>query len=204
MNLGSLHGNFIFPRRVRRLCELLAEALPADARVLDVGCGDGSLDALLMRARSDVRIEGADVLRRRETQIPVAQFDGVRLPFADGSFDIVMFVDVLHHIRDPLPLLRDAVRVSRGGLLIKDHLLEGLASGTRLRFMDWVGNARFGVALPYNYWPAARWEHAFAELGLGVTSRRTELKLYPQPLDSIFGASLHFIARLVPCSVASG
>ena len=198
MKHGLLHDRYIFPRRIRRLCELLAIELPSHARVLDVGCGDGSLDARLMRARSDIEIQGADVLVRQQPEIPVTRFNGISLPFADRSFDVVMFVDVLHHIADPLPLLRDAVRVSRSGLLVKDHLLEGMAAGTRLRLMDWIGNARFGVALPYNYWPASRWERAFAELGLGVASRRTDLELYPEPLDSIFGASLHFIARLTP------
>ena len=39
------------------------------------------------------------------------------------------------------------------GIVLKDHTRNGLFSGSTLRFMDWVGNARHGVRLPYNYWP---------------------------------------------------
>jgi hypothetical protein len=36
--------------------------------------------------------------------------------------------------------------------LIKDHTLNGFLAGLTLRFMDWVGNACYGIALPYHYW----------------------------------------------------
>ena len=66
----------------------------------------------------------------------------------------------------------------------------------RLRFMDWVGNARFGVALPYNYLTEQQWQHAWRELGLEPDRLLTELGLYPAPANWIFGARLHFIALL--------
>ena len=55
-----------------------------------------------------------------------------------------MFVDVLHHTDDPMVLLREAGRVASGFVLIKDHTQNGILAGRRLRFMDWVGNARHG------------------------------------------------------------
>ena len=107
-----------------------------------------------------------------------------------------MFLDVFHHTDDPMVLLREAVRVARQIILIKDHTLQGTAAYSTLRFMDWLGNARHNVALPYNYWTPAQWDGAFDKLGLTVNSWESNLKLYPFPVDFIFGRSLHFIAAL--------
>jgi len=73
-------------------------------------------------------------------------------------------------------------------LLIKDHNRNGLAAGARLRFMDWVGNARFGVALPYNYWTERQWREAWKEIGLHPDLLISNVGLYPPPANWIFGA----------------
>ena len=62
--------------------------------------------------------------------------------------------------------------------------------------MDWVGNARFGVALPYNYWSEREWQAGWLEAGLRPKRLVTRLGLYPGPVDWVFGARLHFIAKL--------
>jgi hypothetical protein len=93
-------------------------------------------------------------------------------------------------------MLREAVRVSRQVLVIKDHLADGFLARPTLRFMDWVGNAPHGVALPYNYWPRAAWMTAFLTLGLTVKVWNTEVPLYPWPASWVFGRSLHMIAQL--------
>jgi len=191
-----IHGKYTYNRRVRVLTEHLAELTPRDARVLDVGCGDGLIAHLIMEKRPDVNTEGLDVLIRDETYIEVHQFDGQRIPHADKSFDVVRFVDVLHHTPDPMVLLREAARVARHSILIKDHLNDGMFAGVTLRFMDWVGNARHGVVLPYNYWPKQRWLAAFSTLGLTIAVWRENLHLYPLPANLFFDRSLHFIARL--------
>lgn len=193
--LDRIHGSRVFPRRVTRLKNLLAEAIPGGATVLDIGCGDGSLAALLLEARPDLVVTGLEVLRRPSTRIPVTLFDGKHIPFGDRSFDIVMFVDVLHHTVDPMILLREAARVARLGLVIKDHIAKGIFAKTRLRVMDYIGNARHGVALPYNYWTEKQWRAAQTELRLRPVVLIRDLKLYPGPADAVFGANLHFVGR---------
>ena len=197
MNLFErLHGQYIHSRRVRVLCESLSDDIPPNAKVLDVGCGDGLLASLIMNDRPDVEISGIDVLARSQTKIPVSLFDGMTIPFPDNSYDAVMFVDVLHHTRDPMVLLREAVRVARKTILIKDHHLNGLLAGPTLRFMDYVGNARHGVSLPYYYWPEQKWLEAFSTLGVRVGRCRKDLRLYPRPMSWVFDRSLHFVRRL--------
>lgn len=146
--------------------------------------------------RPDLRVEGIDVLVRPETKIPVRAFDGRTIPYDDHSFDVVSFVDVLHHANDAVQLLREAARVSRTWVVIKDHYAETWLDRTTLALMDWVGNAHHGVALPYNYWSRAEWKRAFDMAGLIEDSVRTRLPLYPFPLNFAFGRGLHFICRL--------
>jgi SAM-dependent methyltransferase len=192
----TIHGRYVHDRRSRVLSSHLAKFIPENVLVLDVGSGDGLLGQLISQIRPDVTIQGIDVLVRPRTHIPTEKYDGERIPYGDTSFDGVMFVDVLHHTTDPLILLREAIRVARRTIVIKDHLLDGLFAGQTLRFMDRAGNARHGIRLPYNYWTKETWFDAFDTLGLRVGMWTTKLCLYPRPASWLFDRSLHFVARL--------
>lgn len=202
--IEKLHGRFIQERRVNVLCAHIAELLPRGARVLDVGCGDGWLAHLIQHRRPDVVIRGLDVLVRPKTHVPVTQFDGIHIPEKDGSYDVVMFVDVLHHTEDPNILLAEAARVARQAVVVKDHTCDGLLAFKTLKFMDDVGNKRYGVVLPYNYWPEAKWREAFQKIGVTATKWKSRLGLYPLPLNLFFERSLHFIGKLEPIAARRG
>jgi SAM-dependent methyltransferase len=194
--IENLHETRIKGRRAEVLSRRLAELMPENGRVLDVGCGNGLVAWSIRQIRPDISIEGVDVLLQPDPHVPVRQFDGLHLPADDRSFDTVMFVDVLHHTDDPHPLLAEARRVSRSSIVIKDHLREGLLANATLRLMDHVGNARVGVRLPYNYWKRKQWQDEFRALGLAVEQWDEKLGLYPWPLSMWFERSLHFISRL--------
>ncbi len=57
--LADLHGSLVFNRRTRVLSERLAQMLPPNAKVLDVGCGDGLIDRFIGERRPDVTISRA-------------------------------------------------------------------------------------------------------------------------------------------------
>jgi len=194
--IGRLHSDYAYSRRVRVLSNLLTDLMPQNAQVLDVGCGDGLIAYLLMQKRLDLRIRGIDVLGRGQTYIPIEGFDGRVIPCVDKGLDVVMFVDVLHHTENPVILLREAMRVARKAIVIKDHTCNGLFAGPTLRFMDWVGNARYGISLPYNYWPQQKWLEAFDMLGLTIGVWKRDLNLYSRPASWVFDRSLHFLTQL--------
>lgn len=196
--LDAAHQRVVYGRRIKVLARHLSDMLPRNASVLDVGSGDGLLARRILDSRPDLHIRGVDVLIRPESHIPVERFDGVRLPFRDREFDVVMMVDVLHHATDQQALLRETARVAKRAVVIKDHVVRGLLARSTLSFMDWVGNARHGVALPYSYWTEEQWQRSFAQLGLRTTARRNDLGLYPWPASMVFSRGLHFVAVLEP------
>jgi SAM-dependent methyltransferase len=195
--LDVLHGQLVFERRVDRLADALAARLPPNANVLDIGCGDGSIAYAILERRPDLSITGVDVLVREATRIPVTAYDGSTLPFPDDGFDAACLIDVVHHSDDPQRLLSEAARVSRDAILIKDHVADGFLAVPTLKLMDWIGNARHGVRLPYNYLTAADWQDHFGQAGVTVRGWDTDLHLYPQPLSALFGRGLHVIVDLV-------
>lgn len=193
MSVGFLHRKFVLGRRARILAGHLCRFLPPNARVLDVGCGDGAIDALIQSQRPDVSIDGIDVFVRPSPLIPVRLFDGTTIPYEARSFDVVMFVDVLHHMVDPLALLREGIRVGKI-IVIKDHFRDGFLAEFTLRLMDWVGNAHQGATPPRSYWGQRQWSDAFRSLGLKVRELITSLSLYPTAIAWLFERRLQFIA----------
>jgi ubiquinone/menaquinone biosynthesis C-methylase UbiE len=101
----------------REVTRLLGRSLRAGERVLDAGCGTGWFAAGLRRARPDVHVVGSDlsagmVAKSRQAGAwPLVQGDATGLPFADGSFDVVVARGVLHHLPQVAPALAEWRRV---------------------------------------------------------------------------------------------
>ena len=191
------HRALVFGRRTRVLAGALAPLIPPEARtVLDIGCGDGTIASLIAERRPSLAMEGVEVIPRPMCRIPCRAFDGTTLPFPDRSFDVCLFVDVLHHTTDVTQLLREAARVTRTCVVLKDHLRESSFDHATLRAMDWVGNRPHGVTLTYNYQSRIEWQKHFAACGLQAAEFSTDLPLYPFPFSLLFGRNLHFVAQL--------
>ena len=88
--------------------------------ILDVGCGDGALLDELARRGFGGALTGAEIsapaaalARSRPAIEAVADFDGERLPFADGTHDLGVLSHVLEHVPRPATLLAEVARVCR-------------------------------------------------------------------------------------------
>ena len=104
---------------VRRLREL-APGVQAPI-VVDLGCGLGASSDAFTDAYPGVAWIGLDVpgspevSARASTQRRFVTFDGERIPFADGSVDLVYCKQVLEHVSRPAPLIAEVQRVLRPG-----------------------------------------------------------------------------------------
>ena len=133
--------------------ELIAGLVPKGARVLDLGCGNGELLALLGRERGcsgyGIEIADANVLACHERGVSVIQLnleEGLAL-FEDRSFDVVLQLDTLQHLRNTEDMLRETARVGRLGVVSFPNFAHW---PNRLR----VASGRMPVtkALPYQWY----------------------------------------------------
>jgi SAM-dependent methyltransferase len=187
--LVSLHRTLSHGHRVDVLAERIAlhiESLVPQgrARCLDIGCGDMSLaEAVEARtSRTDWRcidVHGLPVgLREDKRWSKYRQFDGRRIPHADGEFDVALLCDVLHHApEDAAELLAEAGRVAEH-VLVKDHFEYGAYSRTMLRLMDFVGNWGYGVSVPERYFTREGFARLAKEQHLVITALDSGLDLY--------------------------
>ena len=107
----------------RKDLELIAELVPRGARVLDLGCGSGELLAHLIEQRgcSGYGVEIADdnllaCARRGVNVVQLNLEEGLAL-FDDLSFDVVLQLDTLQHLRNTEKMLRETARVGRIGIV---------------------------------------------------------------------------------------
>ena len=101
----------------------IARLVPHGSRVLDLGCGTGELLAHLIRERGcsgyGVEIDDANVQACVERGVNVIQLnleEGLSL-FGDRSFDVVLQIDTLQHLRNAEIMLRETARVGRMGIV---------------------------------------------------------------------------------------
>ena len=101
----------------------LMHLVPEQSRVLDLGCGDGELLAQLQAQRActgyGIEINDTHVLACVQRGVNVIQFnldEGLAL-FGDQSFDVVLQIDTLQHLRNTETMLRETARVGRIGIV---------------------------------------------------------------------------------------
>ena len=148
---------------------LLAHLTPGQS-VLDIGTSDGKLASELLRKEPTLKITGIDPHPRATSHIPVIEAHGYDLPFGSDAFDTVMMVDVLHHDLHPERILREAMRVARGRILIKDHYWTTALDRAVLRLSDYLGNRAYDIPLPYNYLHLEQWSALFDSVGVRVVA----------------------------------
>ena len=103
--------------------QALARLVPFGSRVLDLGCGDGAMLAHLQSTRGcsgyGIEIDGANLLACVQRGVNVIQLnldEGLAL-FGDQSFDVVLQIDTLQHLRNAETMLRETARVGRIGIV---------------------------------------------------------------------------------------
>lgn len=176
-----------------KLRYLLEDLAPRSGKVLDVGCGAGSVAKAVRVARPDLEVFGCDISRSALEVAGSPDSGGVdfrlataeRLPFADGEMDFVWIFDVLEHVESPEAVLAEVHRVLKPGGGFHIVLpLEGqprtlyrlVGCGTR-----WTAKVRHGGHI--QIFSAARFKAMSAACGLPVVRSRWSYHGLLQVLD---------------------
>jgi len=192
--------SILYPYYRLRLVEYIARLLPSSGHctILDVGAGDGSLGVALEVFRPQTRVLGLEVQVREATRSGSrsVRFDGRRIPLRDGSFDIALLSNVLHHAVEPRALLQEVRRVTRSRVIIKDHLTRGRLDDLLLTALDVLGNLRFGAQVSATYLGVNEWVDLFHSVPEARVTRFDDLSFRRGVLEIVFPNRLELIFTL--------
>jgi methionine biosynthesis protein MetW len=160
--------------------DLIARLVPPGSRVLDLGCGGGELLALLRDTQGcsgyGVEIDDDKVRACVARGVNVVQLnleEGLAL-FDDHSFDVVLQLDTLQHLRRTEHMLRETARVGRIGIVSfpnfahwpnRLHVMRGHMPVTRTLPYQWFDTPNIRVGTLSDFEQLAR------KCGLRVTDR---------------------------------
>jgi len=160
------YGGYRYDGRWRPVAERMIEyyQLPANARILDVGCAKGFLMHDFKSCLPDATVRGLDVSEYAKANAYGGMGDSIdigsaeRLPYPDGSFDLVISINSIHNL--PLELckqsLKEIQRVTRGGGFISVDAWRN--DEEKQRLMDWILTAE-------TYMSVDDWITLFSEIG---------------------------------------
>lgn len=127
----------VMERRARQLISQVAEWLPSEGRVLDVGSGTGHLAAQLERELG-LEVVTADVTDMHVVgRPPVMIVDGV-LPFEVGTFSAALLLFMLSYPKDAAAVLAEAARVTRGPIILVQTVYSGRLGYLSYRVREFV------------------------------------------------------------------
>lgn len=164
-------------RSAQNSAAYLVEHLRRGQRILDVGCGPGTITADLadlVAPGEVVAIDNAPAVletcqatlaERGAGNVTVMEADVYRLPFEDASFDVVHAHQVLQHLSDPVAALGEMRRVSRGLVAARDSDYPAktwypASEGLDLWMTMYLGVARSNGAEPAAGRHLLAWAHA--------------------------------------------
>jgi ubiquinone/menaquinone biosynthesis C-methylase UbiE len=137
-------------RRINQVyLDALASLVPDGVRsLIEIGCGEGILLRRLTQSVNGVRVVGLDLDRagleaaRAQNRVPLLQGSITELPFGDNAFDLVICAEVLEHVADPHPALRELQRIARRWVILSvpNEPVWRIANMLRGKYLSDFGN----------------------------------------------------------------
>jgi anti-anti-sigma factor len=140
--IKELLGDLDLPTRISKvssdrpkiLHDRINPYMSASTSLLHIRCGNARVAETFADSQ---RVQLVDIVNRNETALPLAIYDGTILSFDDKSFDTTLMINVLSHSKSPIDSLREAIRVTRNRIIIKETVYFNEAQRFFCEFMDW-------------------------------------------------------------------
>ena len=180
------------------IMQAMARLVPEGARVLDLGCGDGALLAYLQQHKGctgyGVELDDTNVHACVQRGVNVIQLnldEGLSL-FGDQSFDVVLQIDTLQHLRNAETMLSETARVGKIGIVAFPNfghwfnrlsVLQGRMPVTQRLPYQWYDTPNIRVGTYADFGDLARKNHLQVVDAFGLKNGQ-EVRLLPNLLAS--------------------
>lgn len=139
--------------------------------LLDIGSGYGYLGEALQKLTPETIVVNSDVVNNQQGNTKFVIADGIALPFADNSFDVITLFYVLHHSEKFRDILQEAKRVSRSKILVQ----EDVPNNTFERLVSWLHIYTWQPDKPFSDIKTRNdqeWQDFFKEEGFKIKNKR--------------------------------
>ncbi|GEM_PF-851756 len=156
MKRAALQNILRFPSMLKKRNALwkvaLLEGLLLDReKILDFGCGDLSLAAVIKETYPNTNVTGIDVINVKKTtkKISFVYYDGKKMPFKANSFDTVISFYVFHHCVDAQTALKECIRVAKRRVIVVEAIPRNFLEIFPMKVLDFFYNVWKLTGVPF-------------------------------------------------------
>jgi len=158
----------IIQKRTEKIVNLFEQFIKEDEKILDIGAGGGWIGEEIQR-RKKIEITPLDVKDFNQTSLKLVLYNGENIPFSDNSFDVSLLIFTLHHCPDPLRVLSEARRVTKGKIIVVEDAPTSLFNKMLLYPWDIITGLPSLIKPPgekfaFNFKTVSQWQEIFQDL----------------------------------------
>lgn len=153
--------------RAYQIAPRLTPFIAKGDRVLDLGCGTGSI-AKIIKGKISPQMTLVDVQHNPMCdQYPVIIYDGESLSFTNNQFSVCLLTAVLHHCHNPVKVLDEAIRVTSGKIIIMEDVFNDLVG----RVVTFIGDCvlNWEIHSPFKNRNTTQWLKIFKTRKLKIS-----------------------------------
>ena len=185
-------------KKVELLIKKEAEKKKTSVSVIDFGCGSMEISKKIQHNKFIKKIIGLDIFKSnyRYKKLQYHNYKNLN-DLNNFKSDIVILVDVLHHIGvDKSHLVLKKLSKNSKTLIVKDHFEHGYFSRQLLRFIDFYANYAYGVIIPKKYFDYKSWKKTVKKSSLTENYFEKNFQQHDGLFNLILNKRHHFISVL--------
>ena len=158
-------------KRAQGMLKEIESYLVDGQRIIDMGAGACNLEEILLKRGFDITPVDVENISFVDGIEPTL-YDGSKLPFKDSEFDTALILTVLHHTKNPVQIIQEAMRVANNIIIIED-VYETTFQKHKTFFLDSLINLEF-AGHPHSNKTHSEWLQVFDDLGLTLVDSKAK------------------------------